>query len=117
MVFVSIRCHCETSPQTGRGNPPVEWNQVTITTKNHGELHLFWCFSVHFPTNRGIATPVCALARNDSNYSTNKNFPGCCDTIFRKKDGRLLLEPAVKYAIGSLMIPDYTMAAVMMAIL
>ena len=38
------------------GNPPVERNRVTITTKNHGELHRFWCFSVHFSTNRGIAT-------------------------------------------------------------
>ena len=36
LVFVGLNknCHCETSPQTGRGNPPVEWYQVTITTKN-----------------------------------------------------------------------------------
>ena len=27
------------------------------------------------PFNRGIATPVCALARNDSIYSTNTNLP------------------------------------------
>ena len=39
-----------------RGNPPVERNHVTITTKNHGELHNSWRFSVHFPSNRGIAT-------------------------------------------------------------
>ena len=25
--------------------------------------------SIHFPSNRGIATPVCALARNDSVFS------------------------------------------------
>ena len=30
-----ITCHCETSAHTGRGNPPVPWNQVTISTKNH----------------------------------------------------------------------------------
>ena len=58
-------CHCETSAHTGRGNPPVERNQVTATTKN-SRSSLFWCFSVHFTINRGIATPVCALARNDS---------------------------------------------------
>ena len=28
------------------------------------------------PLNGGIATPVCALARNDSKYSTNTNFVG-----------------------------------------
>ena len=48
------------------GNPPVERNQVTITTKNRGDSHSFGNYSVHFPSNRGIATPVCALARNDS---------------------------------------------------
>ena len=47
------------------GNPPVEWSQVTITTKNRGNSQFYWYFSVHFPSNRGIATPVCALARND----------------------------------------------------
>ena len=60
--FLSLR----TSALKWCGNPPVERNQVTITTKNRGELHPFWCFSVHFPTNRGIATPVCGLVRNDS---------------------------------------------------
>ena len=27
------------------------------------------CFSIHFPSNRGIATPACALVRNDSVFS------------------------------------------------
>ena len=48
-----------------RGNPPVEWNQVTITTKNCGDFYSFRYYSVHFPSNRGIATPVCGLVRND----------------------------------------------------
>ena len=39
-----------------RGNPPVEWNQVTITTKNRGDSHSSGWFSVHFSSNRGIAT-------------------------------------------------------------
>ena len=38
------------------GNPPVERNQVTISAKNQGEFHNFLFFSVHFPSNRGIAT-------------------------------------------------------------
>ena len=38
------------------GNPPVEWSQVTITTKNRGNSQFYWYFSVHFPSNRGIAT-------------------------------------------------------------
>ena len=37
------------------GNPPVERNQVTITTKN-AKAPIFRCFSVHFPSNWGIAT-------------------------------------------------------------
>ena len=39
-----------------------------ITTKNPGNSHSFRYYSVHFPSNRGIATPACALARNDSAY-------------------------------------------------
>ena len=49
-----------------RGNPPDEWNHVTITTKNRDVSHTVGQLSIHFPSNRGIATPVCELARNDS---------------------------------------------------
>ena len=49
-------CHCETSAHTGRGNPPVLRNQVTITTKKRSSSHYSRCLSVHFPSNRGIAT-------------------------------------------------------------
>ena len=38
------------------GNPPVERNQVTITTKNHSSFLPSRYLSVHFPSNRGIAT-------------------------------------------------------------
>ena len=38
------------------GNPPVERNQVTITTKNRSDAHSFGIFSVCFLSNRGIAT-------------------------------------------------------------
>ena len=40
----------------------------------------FGCFSVHFPSNRGIATPVCALVRNDSIFwlaFSNTNLSVC----------------------------------------
>ncbi len=40
------------------GNPPVERNQETITTKNRNDFHSSGHFSVHFPSNRGIATPL-----------------------------------------------------------
>ena len=43
LVFENC-CHCETSAHTGRGNPPVEWNQVTITTKNRGDSHFLGAF-------------------------------------------------------------------------
>ena len=59
------RCHCETSAHTGRGNPPAPWNWVSITTK-YRNAPVFGYYSVHFPSNRGIATPVCGLVRNDS---------------------------------------------------
>ena len=32
-----------------RGNPPVEWNQATITTRNRNNPRFFGCLSVHFP--------------------------------------------------------------------
>ena len=60
-----------------RGNPPVERNQVTITTKNRKVSRSVGQLSIHFPSNWGIATPVCALARNDSKYSTNTNLSVC----------------------------------------
>ncbi len=74
LVFVKKRCHCETSAHTGRGNPPVERNQVTITTKKRSKSHFLGKFSAHFPSNRGIATPVCALVRNDSIFHGNDSI-------------------------------------------
>ena len=59
MVFVEV---CPGLPVIANqaaawcGNPPVERNQVAITTKYRGNSHSFGYFSVHFPTNRGIAT-------------------------------------------------------------
>ena len=39
-----------------RGNPPDEWNQVAITTKNRNVSLAEGQLSIHFPSNRGIAT-------------------------------------------------------------
>ena len=50
LVFEKQCCHCETSPQTGRGNPPVERNQVTITTKNRKVSRSVGKLSIHFPS-------------------------------------------------------------------
>ena len=55
LVF-EIICHCETAAHTGRGNPPVERNQGTITAKNPEKSHASGNYSVHFRSNRGIAT-------------------------------------------------------------
>ena len=48
-----------------RGNPPVEWNRVTIITKNRNVPCPVGQLSIPFPSTRGIATPVCGLVRND----------------------------------------------------
>ena len=48
-----------------------------MTTDNRSDSHSSGHFSVHFPSNRGIATPVCALVRNDSVFErtlTNTNL-------------------------------------------
>ena len=56
------------------GNPPVERNQVTITTENRNVSPFCRAIVDTFPSNWEIATPVCALARNDSEYLTNNNL-------------------------------------------
>ena len=58
-----------------RGNPPVEWNQVTISTKKRNSTHSSWCFSAAFPSNRGIATTSVrtGLAMTDNLQRTLSN--------------------------------------------
>ena len=60
-VFAVIASQCA----HWRGNPPVEWNRVTIITKNRNVPCPVGQLSIPFPSNRGIATPVCGLVRND----------------------------------------------------
>ena len=61
-----------------RVNPPVEWNQVTIITKKRGGFHSFRYYSVHFPSNRGIATTsVRTGLAMTGNFDTQRQTPIC----------------------------------------
>ena len=63
------------------GNPPFEWNQVTITTKKRDDLILPGIFRYISPLTRGLPHHLSALVRNDSIYSTNTNL----SVIFAKR--------------------------------
>ena len=69
-----ITCHCETSAHTGRGNPPVSGEMFRKVPVKLGAAALFGGNRYLVPWDRGIATPVCALARNDIKYSANNNL-------------------------------------------
>ncbi|MDY4489716.1 MAG: hypothetical protein SPE19_04220, partial [Candidatus Faecousia sp.] len=58
----------------GRGNPPVRGEMYRIVPERVEVAAIFGGNRYLAPFNRGIATPVCALARNDSKYLTNTNF-------------------------------------------
>ena len=69
---LQVSCHCETSPQTGRGNPPVRGEMYRKVPGRMGVAAIFGGNRHLVPFNRGIATPVCALARNDSVFRSDK---------------------------------------------
>ena len=54
---------------------PIGLVGAVIPTTNPTSTAIFGVNRYLVPFNRGIATPVCALARNDSKYSTNTNLP------------------------------------------
>ena len=57
------------------GNPPVRGEMYRQLPYGAGNLAVFGGNRNLVPLNRGIATPVCALARNDSIFSnTNLSF-------------------------------------------
>ena len=60
------------------GNPPVEWNQVSITAKNRVKSCSSGNYSVHFTSNRGIATTSVrtglAMTGNFGVSPTNNNL-------------------------------------------
>ena len=74
---VEVSCHCETSPQTGRGNPPDRGEMYRQLPNSGGNVTIFGGNFYLVPLIGGIATPVCALARNDSVYLTNTNLSLC----------------------------------------
>ena len=69
--YLSLR----TSPQTGVAIPRLEGKCIDNCPTERENLAIFGDNRNLVPLNRGIATPVCALARNDSKYSTNTNLP------------------------------------------
>ena len=79
------------------GNPPVRGEMCRKAPAKMGIVTVLGGNRDLIPFNRGIATPVCALARNDSFYSPNtyllrcsfskKSSPGFCRgmiCLFRK---------------------------------
>ena len=66
--FLKKCCHCETSAHTGRGNPPVEWNQVAITTKNRRSSHFLGAIRYISPLTGGLPHQESGLVRNDSSF-------------------------------------------------
>ena len=65
--FLSLR----TSPQTGVAIPWLEEKCIDNCPTERGNVTISGGNRYLVPFNRGIATPVCALARNDSKCSTN----------------------------------------------
>ena len=64
---------CRTKKELSLRTSPLKWcgNPPTIKGGSEGRLSVFR----RFRKIRGIATPVCALARNDSINSVNNNLP------------------------------------------
>ena len=85
------------SAQDFRGNPPVEWNQVAITTKNRSIPRPAGQLSIHFLSNRGIATTSLrtGLAMT-GNLETERQTPidhsaGTIDELFGRGNVLFLL--------------------------
>ena len=77
MVFVAARPKLSVIANQSAdwcGNPPVERNQVTITTKNRRNPQFLVAYRYISPLTGGLPRHSSALARNDSKYSTNTNL-------------------------------------------
>ena len=66
-----VFCHCEPVRLSGVAIPRSE-GKCTEKYPKTGIISLFGCNHYLVPFNWGIATPVCALARNDSIFSNAK---------------------------------------------
>ena len=69
------------------GNPPVERNQVTITTKIARFSRSVGQLSIHFPSNRGIATTSVRTGLAMTALFFKHQFVG----LLRKTDGRFIV--------------------------
>ncbi|MDY4490201.1 MAG: hypothetical protein SPE19_06710, partial [Candidatus Faecousia sp.] len=57
---------CETCPETGRGNPPVEWNQVRLPPKIAASSTFSGAFRYISSLTGGLPHHLSGLVRNDS---------------------------------------------------
>ena len=76
LVFFEYLLSLRASAHTGVAIPQLE-GKCTEKYQKMGVTSIFGGNRYLVPFNRGIATPVCALARNDSKYSTNTNLSYC----------------------------------------
>ena len=81
MVFVAL---CPKLPVIARpvrtlvvAIPQLVGKCIDNCPTERGNVAIFGGNRYLVPFNGGIATPVCALARNDSKYSTNTNLSNC----------------------------------------
>ena len=81
MVFVAL---CPKLPVIARpvrtlvvAIPQLVGKCIDNCPTERGNVAIFGGNRYLVPFNGGIATPVCALARNDSKYSTNTNLSYC----------------------------------------
>ena len=74
---VKVSCHCEPVRLSGVAIPLLRGEMYRIVPERVEVATIFGGNRYLVPFNRGIATPVCALARNDSKYSTNTNLSYC----------------------------------------
>ena len=81
MVFVAL---CPKLPVIARpvrtlvvAIPQLVGKYIDNCPTERGNVAIFGGNRYLVPFNGGIATPVCALARNDSKYSTNTNLSNC----------------------------------------
>ena len=82
-------CHCEPVRLSGVAIPRLEEKCIDNCPTEQGNAGIYGGNRHLAPFNRGIATPVCALARNDSVFSSaHFQTPICRHAV--KSDGHVL---------------------------
>ncbi|MDY4489942.1 MAG: hypothetical protein SPE19_05375, partial [Candidatus Faecousia sp.] len=82
------------------GNPPDRGEMYRIVPERVAFAAIFGGNRFLVPIDRGIATPVCALVRNDSIYFTNTNFRfalrgGYSHAVLSGKAGRTVFKKPI----------------------